>query len=43
MKKNGPMEESNARNLFSQVVDAVRYLHDEKVLAHRDLKVFEEQ
>ena len=38
-KLNGGLGEEEARRLFSQVVDAVHYLHTKKDIAHRDIKV----
>lgn len=38
LHKVGPLNESVARNLFAQTVDAVAYLHSVSI-AHRDLKV----
>ena len=35
----GGLGEEEARRLFSQVVDAVHYLHTKKDIAHRDIKV----
>lgn len=36
--RNGKMEEPEARTIFHQIVLAVRYLHQQRVV-HRDLKV----
>jgi serine/threonine protein kinase len=35
---HGRLPESNARRYFSQLVSALEYLHDERMIAHRDLK-----
>ena len=40
VKKLGrPMTEDEARKLFRELVDAVRYLHEEKGICHRDIKM----
>lgn len=36
--RNGRMPEPEARRIFRQIVNAVRYLHQQRVV-HRDLKV----
>ena len=38
LKQHGPYEESTARVLLSQVVDAVHHLHERNII-HRDIKV----
>ncbi|KAF9126226.1 hypothetical protein BGW39_006795 [Mortierella sp. 14UC] len=34
-----PLEEDEARAIFNQVAEAVRYLHEEKRIVHRDIKL----
>jgi serine/threonine protein kinase len=34
-----PLEEDEARVIFNQVAEAVRYLHEEKRIVHRDIKL----
>ncbi|KAF9097099.1 hypothetical protein BGX23_009773 [Mortierella sp. AD031] len=34
-----PLEEDEARAIFNQVVEAIRYLHEEKRIVHRDIKL----
>ncbi|KAF9551165.1 hypothetical protein EC957_010051 [Mortierella hygrophila] len=34
-----PLEEDNARVIFNQVAEAVRHLHEEKRIVHRDIKL----
>ncbi|KAG0298832.1 hypothetical protein BGZ96_006223 [Linnemannia gamsii] len=34
-----PLEEDDARVIFNQVAEAVRYLHEEKRIVHRDIKL----
>ncbi|EAY20266.1 CAMK family protein kinase [Trichomonas vaginalis G3] len=36
--KNGPMKEEDAAVIFSELIIALRYLHDECNIAHRDIK-----
>ncbi|KAF9108566.1 hypothetical protein BGX27_008287 [Mortierella sp. AM989] len=33
------LEESQARSIFKQIAEAVRYLHEEKRIVHRDIKL----
>ncbi|KAF9208089.1 hypothetical protein BGZ49_009784 [Haplosporangium sp. Z 27] len=34
-----PLTEAEARNIFNQVAEALRYLHEEKRIVHRDIKL----
>ncbi|KAF9110381.1 hypothetical protein BGX27_006433 [Mortierella sp. AM989] len=34
-----PLDEDEARTIFIQIADAVRYLHEEKRVVHRDIKL----
>ena len=38
VNSNGRLPERHARRYFSQLISALEYLHDEKLVAHRDLK-----
>lgn len=35
----GRLKENQAQFLFKQILDAIEYLHTEKSIVHRDLKV----
>lgn len=39
IKNNGTLSESLALNLMQQLINAVSYLHNEKAIAHRDIKL----
>ncbi|OHS96803.1 CAMK family protein kinase [Tritrichomonas foetus] len=38
VNKNGVFDEQKARKIFTQIVLAVKYLHDEKLIIHHDIK-----
>ncbi|ORZ26572.1 kinase-like domain-containing protein [Lobosporangium transversale] len=37
--KPSGLDEEHARSIFNQIADAVRYLHEEKKIIHRDIKL----
>ena len=39
LKESGPVNEGEAKRLFSQLLSVVSYLHEEKKVIHRDLKL----
>ncbi|OHT17238.1 CAMK family protein kinase [Tritrichomonas foetus] len=38
VNKNGRLDENKARHYFCQIISALDYIHNEKYVAHRDLK-----
>lgn len=39
LKDNGPLSESQTRDWFAQICDAVFFIHEKLGIAHRDMKV----